>query len=201
MVQAFIAFFPIVLLATFQFTLKQTRPQGIAGVVFAIIVLGMFTATIYAYLYRLRGGKLRLIRESRVISLERKLGILPWCKISRQNSVAAGSKLAPPIIPWWKLSIETHQERASVHKEDIFVRQFGWLSARYRRRQWWFFGPFLAYEFLRALFYGGSLRNSKAQVFGLLGIEIIAFGILALANPFQSVRSVYRQLRYHTSRS
>lgn len=161
----------------------------------------MFTATICAYLHRLRGGKLRLTREIRVISLERKLGFLPWYKISRQNSVTAGSNPAPSIIPWWKLSIETHQERPSVHKEDTFVRQFGWLSARYRRRRWWFFGPWLIYEFLRALFYGGGQKNSKAQVFGLLALEIAAFGILAIANPFQSVRSVYRQLRYHASNS
>lgn len=199
MVQAFIAFFPIVLLATYQFTLKKTRPQGIAGVVFAAIVVGMFTAATHAYLHRLRGGKLRLIRGTRVISLERKL---PWCKISRRNTVtAAGPKPASAIIPWWKLSIETHQERVPVHQEDIFIRRFGWLSARYRRRRWWFFGPYLVYEFLRALFYGAGQENPKAQVFGLLALEVIAFGGLAFASPFQSVRSVCRQLWQKTARS
>lgn len=185
MVQVLISFFPIVLLATFQFTLKNTRPQGIAGVVFTAIVLGMFTATIYAYLYRLRGGKLRLIKESRLISFER---LLPWC------SVTAGppSTIATiATIPWWKLSIESYQERTSAHREDIFTRRFGWLSAKYRRRQWWFFGPWLVYEFLRALFYGGGQNNSKAQVFGLLTLEIIALSVLAFTSPFQSMRSVH----------
>lgn len=192
MVQVLISFFPIVLLATFQFTLKNTRPQGIAGVVFTAIVLGMFTATIYAYLYRLRGGKLRLIKESRLISFERRLGFLPWCSITAGPKPPPSTIATIATIPWWKLSIENNnQERTSAHREDIFTRRFGWLSAKYRRRQWWFFGPWLVYEFLRALFYGGGQNNSKAQVFGLLALEIIALSVLAFTSPFQSMRSVH----------
>lgn len=187
------------LLATFQFTLKEPGPQAIAGIVFAIMVVGMFTAATYAYLHRWRGGKLRLVRESRVISFERRLGFLPWCRISKRNSTIVSQKSTPTTIPWWELSIETHQERASVHEEDIFIRRFGWLSANFRRRRWWFFGPWLFYEFLRALFYGGGQENAKAQVFGLLAIEIIAFGVSALASPFESVRSVNYQ-SYNTPR-
>ncbi|KAH8153544.1 uncharacterized protein LAJ45_02357 [Morchella importuna] len=182
-----IAFFPMMLLATFQFTLKVPGPQAIAAIVFMTILIGVSAGIAHAYVNILRGGRLKSERESRVISLERKFGFVPWCKISRQGSNAADQKPSPTLIPWWKLSIEKNQER-DIHDEETLVHQFGWLSARFRRRRWWFFGPWFLYEFIRALFYGGGQSNPRAQILGLLALEIIALGVSASASPFQSVR-------------
>ncbi|KAH0613957.1 uncharacterized protein H6S33_005843 [Morchella sextelata] len=182
-----IAFFPMMLLATFQFTLKVPGPQAIAAIVFMTLLVGVSAGIAHAYVIILRGGRLKSEKESRVISLERKFGFVPWCKISRQGSNAADQKPSPTLIPWWKLSIEKNQER-DIHDEETLVHQFGWLSARFRRRRWWFFGPWFLYEFIRALFYGGGQSNPRAQILGLLALEIIALGVSASASPFQSVR-------------
>lgn len=101
-------------------------------------------------------------------------------------------------MPWWEWSIETDGERGSVHEDLRFIRQFGWLASRFRRRAWWAFGPLLFFEVLRGIFHGGGSGNSKAQVYGLLIIETIYFIVLAYMMPFESTRFVVAPIPMHS---
>ncbi|KAL7271698.1 hypothetical protein RUND412_005524 [Rhizina undulata] len=91
-------------------------------------------------------------------------------------------------ISWWKFSMNTGEERGNIHEDKEYTTRFGWLTGRFRRRTWWFFGPWFAYEFIRALFYGGGQGHPKSQIFGLIAVEAIMMILLFATKPFQSVR-------------
>lgn len=125
-----------------------------------------------------------------------RVGFIPWIFVSRRSSIDGTKKKI--IIPWWELSIETDGERGSVHEDLRFICQFGWLTSRFRRRVWWAFGPLLFFEILRGIIHGGGSENSKAQVYGLLIIEIIYFIVLAYMMPFESTRFVVAPILTHS---
>lgn len=125
-----------------------------------------------------------------------RASFIPWMVVSRRSSIDGTKKRI--IMPWWELSVETNGERASVHEDFRFIRQFGWLASRFRKRSWWAFGPLLFFDFLRGVFHGGGSGNSKAQVYGLLMVEIIYFIVLAYMMPFESTRFVVAPILAHS---
>ncbi|CAZ80567.1 unnamed protein product [Tuber melanosporum] len=181
-----IAAFPLVSLATFQFTLHEAGPSAVAAFVFTLLIVGLSTAAFAAYRTRWHGGRVRINRMNLVIYPQFKAGFIPWMVVSRRSSIDGTRRKI--IMPWWKLSVETGGERGSVHENLGFIRRFGWLSSRFRRRVWWAFGPLLFFEILRGVFHGGGIGNPKAQVHGLLTVETIYFIVLAYMMPFESTR-------------
>jgi Transient receptor potential (TRP) ion channel/ML-like domain len=179
----YIAFFMIMLLTMFQFTFKGSAGvMAIAGLVFVLFFVGMGAVTIYAYFYRLRFG-----RPDRLnIGSTTKLGFFPWISFMRESK--RGEKDANrkffTSLPWR----QTDHEDADPAEEEAFLKKFGWLSARFRATRWWFFAPWLVYEFVRACFFGGAAGHAMTQVFGLLAVEFIALVGLVWMKPFEGAR-------------
>ena len=187
----FVAFFMMVFLTTFQFTLGgSSGVKAIAGVILVIFLLGMLGIAGYAIYYRLRSGKYALSPD-RLNVQRKKFWFLPWNGLMRESKfqekdearVFAGS------LPWWKVH-NTNQDvaRVPVHDDEDYNKKFGWLSARFRQSKWWFFTVWLAYELVRACFYGGAAGHALTQVFGLLVVEAIALISIVLVKPFESNR-------------
>lgn len=92
-----------------------------------------------------------------------------------------------------------------VHQDDAYIKQFGWLTARYKARCWWFFVVYLCTQFARACILGGGADNDSnidtsngntfssgpptAQVVVFLVFEILAFACYAYWRPFESTRN------------
>ena len=186
----FIAFFMISYLALFQFTLGgATGALAVAGVIFALFLIGLFGIAAYALWYRLRFEKF-VSRPDRL-----RLQRTPDTRsdISGKDESETQEKTTPaPVkasIPWWRMQFtDVDTERPHVHDDEDYTAKFGWLASRYRRSKWWFFAFWLVYELVRACFYGGAAGHALTQVFGLLAWEIIAFVAVVWMKPFESNR-------------
>lgn len=183
----YIAFFMMIFLTLFQFTLGGSSAIfALAAVIFIIIFLGMLAVTAYALFYRLRHQAFK--SEPDRLNVEpRKLGF----SFSRASKVAGQDmpKGLARSVPWWKLHfVDKDGETAHVHDDTDYMTKFGWLSSRFRRSKWWFFSFWLIYEFVRACFYGGAAGHALTQVFGLLVVEFIALVTIILMKPFESNR-------------
>jgi hypothetical protein len=176
-----IAFFMISFLAMFQFTLGGSAGViAIASIVFVIFLVGLIGLAAYALYYRLRFEKVSLPPPGRNIergptdsasSVEEKHKPLQLSKLFQRYDTTESN----PDIP-------------HVHDDPDYLTKFGWLSARFRRSKWWFFGYWLIYELVRACFFGGAAGHAQTQVFGLLAWEIISLATIAWMRPFESNR-------------
>jgi hypothetical protein len=183
----YIAFFMMIFLTLFQFTLGGSSAIfALAAVIFIIVFLGMLAVAAYALFYRLRHQAFK--SEPDKLNVEpRKLGF----RFSRASKVAGQDepKGLARSVPWWRLHfVDKDGETAHVHDDTDYMTKFGWLSARFRRSKWWFFSFWLIYEFVRACFYGGAAGHALTQVFGLLVVEFIALVAIILIKPFESSR-------------
>ena len=201
----YIGFFAMMFLSIFQFTyLSSSGAQGIAAIVFIIFFIGMPLAAAYAVWYK----KAMVGSTGRVFEHKTLMGKIPFPKgLGKKTPETTSMELQPPTrpahahaesksstMPLWKRKASTEKVPAvtstahSVHDEADYIKKFGWLAARFRRTRWWFFSAWLFYEFIRAVFYGGASGYSQAQVFGLLVVEIIAFGLIIWMKPYEGQR-------------
>ena len=183
----YIAFFMLIFLTLFQFTLGGSSAVfALAAVIFVIVLVGMLAVTAYALFYRLRHQAFK--SEPDRLQIEpRKLGF----SFSRASKVAEQdeAKALASSVPWWRLHfVDKDGETSHVHDDTDYMTKFGWLSSRFRRSKWWFFSFWLIYEFVRACFYGGAAGHALTQVFGLLVVEFIALVTIILMKPFESNR-------------
>ena len=187
---AFIGFFMMVFLTLFEFTYRGgPGATAIAVIVFLIFFIGMFGIAGYALFYRLRFGRYESHPDrlhykkghGRMLSLEFELE--SHRSENLQHSPSIGS------LPWWRIRyIDEDPQRMEVHQDEEYIHKFGWLSGRFRRTRWWFFGFWIVYEFVRACFYGGAAGHPMTQVFGLLVIEILALIVIVTLKPFEGAR-------------
>jgi hypothetical protein len=200
----FIAWFMIMFLAIFQFTYDSSGGvKAVAAIVFLIFFVGLPGIAAYACWYKIqrdRSGSERTTFERRKL-----FGKIPWFGVKKTNHAAVQQseqqqeQATDPDdkakgVPFWKrmnshYSITTGSgDRSNIHDDEDFTMKFGWLAARFRRTRWWFFVFWLAYEFIRACFYGGASGQPLTQVFGLLVVEILAFAFVVWARPFEGMR-------------
>lgn len=183
----YIAFFMLIFLTLFQFTLGGSSAIfALAAVIFVIIFLGMLAVTAYALFYRLRHQAFKS-EPDRLHIEPSKLGF----SFSRASKITEQDqpKGLASSVPWWRMHfVDKDGETAHVHDDTDYMTKFGWLSARFRRSKWWFFSFWLIYEFVRACFYGGAAGHPLTQVFGLLVVEFIALVAIILMKPFESNR-------------
>jgi hypothetical protein len=167
----YIAFFMMIFLTLFQFTLGgSTSILALAAVIFVVFFLGMLGVTAYALYYRLRHQSFKFSRGSKA-------------------SEHGETKGLASSVPWWRLHfVDKDGETAHVHDDTDYTTKFGWLASRFRRSKWWFFSLWLVYEFVRACFYGGAAGHALTQVFGLLVVEFIALVAMIIMKPFESNR-------------
>jgi hypothetical protein len=195
----YIGFFPIMFLTIFQFT-YGTSPgaKGIAAIIFLIFFIGMPAVAGYAYWYKVTFVGTNSGRRHEHGMLMGKIPV-PTQLIPKRNTQAGviertPSETKPTSFPLWKRmtsSGDIHEpvnESRSIHDDEQYTKKFGWLAARFRRTRWWFFSAWLFYEFLRAVFYGAASGYAQAQVFGLLVVEILAFGLIVWMKPFEGQR-------------
>ena len=182
-----IAFFMMIFLTLFQFTLGgSTGNIALAIVIFVLVLFGMLGVAAYGLFYRLRHQKFKS-EPDRLHIEPQKLGF----KFTRGSKTAGQEELkgVASSVPWWRLHfVEKDGETTHVHDDQDYTTKFGWLSSRFRRSKWWFFSFWLVYEFIRACFYGGAAGHALTQVFGLLVVEFIALVTIIVMKPFESNR-------------
>lgn len=189
----YIAFFMIMFLTMFQFTLGgASGVKAIAAVVFVIFFVGMMSISGYAIWYR---TKLDALPEPEQASQEsggaEKPARASWYHInlkSRRGNTNSEAEAAKQQTWLQKHLFELDSGRVHVHDNENYTVKFGWLASRFRRSKWWFFSLWLIYELVRAAFYGGAAGHALTQVFGLLAWEILALVAIVLMRPFESNR-------------
>lgn len=191
----FIAFFTVMTLAMYQFSLRSTAgPTAVAVIIFLIFFVGVGGIATYACYFRLRHGKYETGPDSLRFERGNVFGKIPFIATTRQSNIGEEESSQTPYlfgtIPFIKVKyVDDDPDRDTVHMDEGFVKRFGWLSARYRRSRWWFFAVYLGYQFIRACFIGGAARSPLAQVYGLFIFELIALFIIIKLNPFESNRN------------
>ncbi|KAL6721888.1 hypothetical protein ACLMJK_000993 [Lecanora helva] len=188
----FIDFFMMIFLTLFQFSYKASAgPTAVGAIVFALFFVGMSVTVGYACFCRLRLGHFEAAPDRLHIVKRKAIGPVPWYGAERESersektevNISAGS------LPWLRIHYIDHDmNRASIHEDEEYIKQFGWLASRFRRTRWWSFALWLGYEFIRACFYGGAAGQPMSQVFGLLVVEIIAFAVVVYLKPFEGAR-------------
>ncbi|KAL2429018.1 hypothetical protein ABEF95_011583 [Exophiala dermatitidis] len=190
----YIAFFMMMFLTMFQFTLGgATGVKAIAAVVFVIFLVGMFGVAAYALWYRTKSAALveEVGQANPGPNDAKKTAQAAWYKggwLRASDKSTAGQ--ATEKQPTW---LQRHlpdldSGRVHVHDDENYMTRFGWLAARFRRSKWWFFSAWLLYELVRAAFYGGAAGHALVQVFGLLAWETISLVAIVLMKPFESNR-------------
>ena len=189
---AFIGFFMMILLTTFEFTFQKSAGiDAVAALVFIIFFVGMTGIAGYAYFYRLRFGRFETVPDRLQFEKTRALGRIPWVGVvlHSHRSEKSVQRVTMGSVPWPRISYSSEDtQRIEVHQDEDYIEKFGWLSARFRRTKWWFFAAWLIYEFVRACFYGGAAGHPMTQVFGLLVVEIIALVAIIATKPFEAAR-------------
>lgn len=185
----FIGFFAMVFLSIFQFTYLATPgPVAVACVVFLIMLIGLGGLAGYACFYRIKFGNYTSEPDRLDVERRKLMKIIPWYGLSRTSKYPRSEdKVYAGSIRWWRFGPINAVEK-SIHDDEDYTKKFGWLAGRFRRTRWWFFVVWLVYEFVRACFLAGASGNAMIQVFGLLGVETIAFIGLILLRPFEGQR-------------
>ncbi|ROV94204.1 hypothetical protein VSDG_05748 [Cytospora chrysosperma] len=166
------AFGMMLTLAFYQFSFGgSSGVRAMAAIFFLLFLFGIGGLAIHACHSRLKHGRY-VVRQDRLY-FEAKvpddlIGSLPCIRIHYQDD---------------------DPTRIDVHQDQAYVKRFGWLSARYRRSRWWFFGCYLAYQVIRAAFVGGATATPLAQVYGLLTCEVLSFALLVKFDPFEGQRN------------
>ncbi|EXJ62853.1 hypothetical protein A1O7_03294 [Cladophialophora yegresii CBS 114405] len=186
----YIAFFMMMFLTMFQFTLGGAHGvKALAAVILSLFLVIMLAISALAIWYRTKSEPLPEILDQASQGSEgsEKTGNSAWYKISFKK--APENPDARPKTTWWRKHLPNlGSGRVHPHDDENYTIKFGWLASRFRRSKWWFFSVWLIYELVRAAFYGGAAGHALVQVFGLLAWEIIAFVTVLFMRPFESNR-------------
>ncbi|KJZ79361.1 hypothetical protein HIM_01512 [Hirsutella minnesotensis 3608] len=191
----FIAFFTMMTLSLFQFSMHgPAGPVAIAAIVFILFLAGVGGITAYACFSRLRQGKYEVERDTIQFEKGTLFRKIPFVATTRASQNAEQESAARPRIfgkvPFARVKYtDQDANRTTVHRDEGFIKRFGWLTARYRRTRWWFPSIYLAYLFIRACFIGGGSHTPLAQVFGLFIFDILALPIIIKLSPFEGNRN------------
>ena len=180
----FIGFFMMMFLTMFQFSYSSSGGvKAVAAIVFIIFFVGIPGASIYAYLHRVRrvGSNFHHEQPTEASNDDSRPALFSKLGLKRLSSKAGTFGSIKRVS---QLSTDV----ASIHDDEEYIKKFGWLSARFRRTRWWFFGAWVFYEFIRACFYAGASGHAMTQVFGLLVVEFLAFCGILWARPFEGKR-------------
>ncbi len=171
--------------------LSYRGPAGvvaIAAIIFCLVFLGVSAMAGYACYIRLRGGHYEVKPARLYLRKKTVWKVIPGTKFTTEPK-AEGPAADWFSLPWRSIVyINQNPDRVPAHADENYLLRFGWLTARFRRTRWWFFGVWIGYEFIRACFYGGAIRTPTVQVFGLLFVEIVALIVIVRMRPFEATR-------------
>lgn len=189
----FIAFFMIMVLSIYQFSLQgSTGATAIAAVAFIVFLGGIGGLVTYACYFRLRFGKYA-VEPDRILFTHGKIfKVIPFLVPVRSSRLGDAELPTRPAgsLPFIRVHfIDNDPDRITVHQDSAFIKRFGWLSSRYRRTKWWFFAVYIPAQTFRAAFIGGAATSPLAQVYGLFVYDIIIFVAIVVLNPFEGRRN------------
>lgn len=190
----FIAFPMMMTLIFYQFSFGGSAgAKALAAIFFLLFLLGTGGLATYACHLRLRSGQYAVRQDRLLLMRDSWLKVVPLICFVRLSTLKEAELPGRQIgsIPF--IRVLYHDDdlgRPTVHEDHDYVKRFGWLSARYRRTRWWFFGCNLLYHLVRAAFIGGAVASPEAQVYGLLIFEIIALLAFAKLRPFEGRRNM-----------
>lgn len=188
----YIAFFTIMFLTMFQFTLGGAKGvKSVAAVVFLVFLVGMLTICGLALWYRTRSPPLQRASVNEKASEVVTESETAWPVSSSQAPSPDGEGQEQQTKSLTRLQRFLPTLGAGlvhVHDDERYILRFGWLASRFRRSKWWFFSAWLIYELVRAALYGGAAGHPLVQVFGLLAWEILALIAIVMMRPFESNR-------------
>ncbi|KAF4448132.1 hypothetical protein F53441_8448 [Fusarium austroafricanum] len=190
----FIAFFVMMTLAMFQFSIEAPPgPTAIAAIVF-VMFLGFAGLTAYACSARLREGKYEVVSDTIRFEQGKIMKKIPFVATTLESSIGEEEQAHKPrlfaSLPIRRLKfVDKDPERPKAHQDEPYIKRYGWLSARYRLSRWWFFTVYLAYQFIRACFIGGGRASPLAQVYGLFIFEALALAVIIKLKPFEGSRN------------
>lgn len=189
----FVAFFGIMTLALYQFNVRAPAgPAAVTAIVFVMFVLGMAGLLAHACHARTRLGRLSIQKDIIKFQQAKVFKVVPFYVPVRESLLREEELETETFgnIPWFRIQlVMADPSHPPVHKDEAYIQKFGWLTARYRQRRWWFFSYYLVYQFFRACFLGGAVNSPLAQIYGLLIYEIVAFAIIVILNPFEGARN------------
>lgn len=187
--------FPMMMtLIFYQFSIGGSAgAKALAAIFFLLFLLGIGGLATYACHLRLRFGQYAVQQDRILLMRDNWLKVIPVICFVRLSSLKETELPERQVgsIPFIRvLYHDDDLDRATVHEDHSYVKRFGWLSARYRRTRWWFFGCNLLYQLVRAVFIGGAAAAPEAQVYGLLILETITLLLFAKLHPFESRRNM-----------
>ncbi|KAG7119816.1 putative membrane protein like [Verticillium longisporum] len=183
----------LITLALFQFNIKAPAgPTAIAAIIFLLVLVGMGGLVAYACYFRLRFGKFETGPDIIVFEKGTLFNVVPFIAATRASNLGEKETSAKRYgsMPFFRVRfIDDDPNRTTVHKDEAYIKRFGWLAAHYRRSRWWFFALWFSYQFIRACFLGGGVRSPLAQVYGLFIFEIISFVVFIKLSPYEGRRN------------
>lgn len=189
----YMVFSMMMTLIFYQFSIGGSAgAKALAAVFFVLFLLGIGGLATYACHLRLRFGQYAVRRDHILLMRDKWSRAVPSIFVVRMSTLKEKELPGRQIgsIPFVRVIYhDGDADRVTVHEDYAYVERFGWLSARYRRTRWWFFGCNLLYQLVRAVFIGGAVALPQAQVFGLLIFEVIALLVFAKLRPFESRRN------------
>lgn len=188
----FIAFFSMMVFTMHQFSMNgPPGPTAVAAVVWVLLVVGLGGFALYACYARLRHVNHEAGRGEAQLQSSQTRKMLPFVATERRERTRDEHQRPRwggiPLLNRKHSDADAH--RPSVHEDEAYIKRFGWLSARYRRRRWWFFAFYLCYQLIRASFLGGGSQTPLAQVYGLFVFEVLALLAIIKINPWESSRN------------
>ncbi|KAK0656321.1 hypothetical protein B0T16DRAFT_309769, partial [Cercophora newfieldiana] len=190
----FTSFFAVIAMAMYQFTLQSPSVgvAAIAAATFVLFVLGAALLIAIACYARTRHGRFESGPDQIIFHRSALFGVFPvlipaWASTLKEHNL----EVRPVVTVSTRRirHVNNDPTRETVHKDQGYVKKFGWFSARYRRTRWWFLSYYVVYLIGRAGFLGAGALSPLAQIYGLLIFEIFAFSILIILNPFEGARN------------
>ncbi|KAH8884297.1 TRP-domain-containing protein [Thozetella sp. PMI_491] len=191
-----VGFFMMMTLTMYQFNLNGSKgATAVAAVVFVIFLVGMAALVTSAIRTRTRLGKFEVVKDQIVFHTTKLFNVWPLvisirASTLQKRNIDTDAVGAIATIPFFRIRhVNPDGGRPAVHRDEEYVKRFGWLTARYRRTRWWFFAYYTGYQFVRACFLGGAAKNPEAQVYGLLVFEVVSFIVVLQLDPWEGSRN------------
>lgn len=188
------AFAMVMTLAMLQFSFGGSPgTKALAAIFFLVFLIANSALIIRTCRVRLKNTHHSVRPDILVLVRGTMFGFIPFIFPMRMSSFReAGELPEKPLLslPFLRVqSRDDNPDRIGVHQDEVYIKRYGWLSARYRRTKWWFFSYYSGYQFVRAAIIGGGSATPEAQVYCLLVYEVVAFLIAVKIDPFEGRRN------------
>lgn len=189
----YVALAMIATLAFFQFSFGGSAGvKSLTVICFLALLLSIGGLATHAIRVRLRKRHYSIKPDLLVFVHGSIFGFVPCIRAVRMSTLEETELPEKPIVsfPFFRLECRDDDlDRVTVHRDEPYIKRFGWLTARYRKTKWWFFIYYLGYQLIRAALIGGGSATPKAQVYCLLVYDVVALFVVLKISPFEGRRN------------